>query len=170
MRLLADACSPAASGAAAAALAVLDEGAARGNDFLRLFSSRARFPEARGGARGEGWGGGRDPGMRPDRPVPPRSSRAAGIASWSVAAKDTPLTPSPPPRPPLQVFERDQAVAAAEAHLQGLLPQLARAAGVAASKLRYVSIQNQVGEGSQGGGGRGEGSQGVTCRGVVRLA
>lgn len=49
VRLLADACSPAASGAAAASLAVLDEAAARSNDFLKIFRSRARFPEV-------GWG------------------------------------------------------------------------------------------------------------------
>ncbi|KAI8469096.1 MAG: muts domain V-domain-containing protein [Monoraphidium minutum] len=85
-RLLAEALSPAATGAAAASLAVLSEGAARSNDFLSLFASRGRFPE---------------------------------------------------------VFERAEAVAAAAAHLQGLLPQLARAAGVPASRMRYVSIQNQ---------------------------
>ena len=41
----------------------------------------------------------------------------------------------------VQVFERAEAVVQAEAHLQGLLPQLARSAGV--GRLSYVSIQNQ---------------------------
>lgn len=41
----------------------------------------------------------------------------------------------------LQVFACRAAVAAAEAHLQALLPQLASTAGVRA--LSYVSIQNQ---------------------------
>lgn len=40
-----------------------------------------------------------------------------------------------------QVFGCRAAVAAAEAHLQGLLPQLASSAGV--RSLSYVSIQNQ---------------------------
>lgn len=40
-----------------------------------------------------------------------------------------------------QVFTAAQAVSDAEAHLQGLLPQLAAAAGV--SRLSYVSIMNQ---------------------------
>jgi hypothetical protein len=40
-----------------------------------------------------------------------------------------------------QVFACAAAVAAAEAHLQGLLPRLASAAGV--SSLSYVAIQNQ---------------------------
>jgi hypothetical protein len=41
----------------------------------------------------------------------------------------------------MQVFACAAAVAAAEAHLQALLPQLAAAAGVAS--LSYVAIQNQ---------------------------
>ena len=46
-RLLAEAVSPAASGAAEAALRVLDVAAARDNEFGRLFASRERFPEVR---------------------------------------------------------------------------------------------------------------------------
>ena len=46
-RLLAEALSPAASGTAVAALALLDEGAARANDYAALFCSRKRFPDVR---------------------------------------------------------------------------------------------------------------------------
>lgn len=41
----------------------------------------------------------------------------------------------------LQVFACAAAVSSAESHLQGLLPQLAAAAGV--PSLSYVSVQNQ---------------------------
>jgi hypothetical protein len=47
----------------------------------------------------------------------------------------------PPLLPLPQVFAAAAAVAAAEVHLQGLLPRLASAAGV--SSLSYVAIQNQ---------------------------
>lgn len=51
-RVLADACSPAATGAASAALILLDEAAARDNNHLALFRSRERFPEVMGGGGG----------------------------------------------------------------------------------------------------------------------
>lgn len=132
-RLLAEALSPAASGAAGDALSLLDERAARGNDYAALFRSRERFPEVR------------TPGCAP----PPASglrrsgdNRPAPATTCCLPRHTSHLLNPPLPAPPLpQVFERAKAVSAAEAHLQSLLPRLARAAGV--GRLSYVSVQNQ---------------------------
>jgi hypothetical protein len=146
-RLLGEAIAPAATGAAGAALDLLHTSAARANDYGSLFASRERFPEVRGG-----WGE-----VAPAVHVlATPAARVCVVACqrvnclcatvhalnlWNTVRL---LLPGCNP-PAAQVFERAQAVADAEAHLHGLLPLLARTAGVPAGRLAYVSIQNQAG-------------------------
>jgi hypothetical protein len=150
--LLAAAGGPDVAGAAAEVLSRLDAAAAAKNDFLALFKSQPHFPEVRHADHIKPpMHGimqlvvcGASTGLRAallSTLQSPLQHMGRCVVKWARASAAAMHNKRTVVAAGLQVFGRKAAVAAAESHLQELLPKLAAAAGVRG--LSYVSIQNQ---------------------------